>query len=222
MNTESNGPIINSRHHGNLPRPNRAPYIIFGLIVLITLIAGFFFFITGTTIDKPSIYEESWTEDVYPTEVDPVIENTKKAVNSDSLYENTEEATPDFYYDRALKKEKDKDYAGAIEDYDKTIELATNYSSNMFNALNNRGFIKAKHLKDYKAAMTDFDRIIEIEKTKTEYNNSHIEAAYTNRAYVKKMLGNKDGACDDLFEALAYCKPSSTSFIEKQIEKNCW
>lgn len=62
MNGEDTGPIINSRHHGNLPRPNRAPYIIFGIIVLISIIGGFFFFVAKT--ENAEMMEVN--EDYYP------------------------------------------------------------------------------------------------------------------------------------------------------------
>lgn len=134
-----------------------------------------------------------------------------------------EEGTVDFFYERALKKEKEKDYEGAVEDYTRTIELAKRRSAEMWNSLNNRGIIKAKKLKDYKGAIKDFNKIIEIETNRSdgEVNATRLEAGYTNRAYVKKMMGNKEGACDDLYEALSLGVESSVDFIEKKIDENC-
>ena len=93
----------------------------------------------------------------------------------------------------------------------------------MWNSLNNRGIIQAKQLKDYKSAKKDFTRIIQIETNRSygEINATRLEAGYTNRAYVKKMQGNKEGACDDLYEALGLGVESSVDFIERQIDKNC-
>lgn len=133
-----------------------------------------------------------------------------------------EEGTAKFYYERALKKEKSKDFDGAIKDYTKTIELSSKNSKDMFNGLNGRGFVYAKELKNYKSAMADFNQIIKIETSKTSPNNSRLEAGYTNRAYVKKASGDKDGACNDLYEALYLGNEKSMTFIEKQIDKTCY
>jgi tetratricopeptide (TPR) repeat protein len=134
-----------------------------------------------------------------------------------------EEGTADFFYKRALKKEGKKDYDGAVEDYSRAVELAKRYSAEMWNSLNNRGIIRAKKFKDYKGATKDFNRIIQIETNRSdgEVNAVRLEAGYTNRAYVKKMLGNKEGACDDLYEALGLGVEASVDFIEQKIDENC-
>ena len=93
----------------------------------------------------------------------------------------------------------------------------------MWNALNNRGIIKVMKLKDYKGALADFNQIIETETNRVDgnINLTRLEAGYTNRAYLKKLKGDKDGACDDLYLALGVSSVSSSAFIEKQIDKNC-
>jgi hypothetical protein len=53
-------------------------------------------------------------------------------------------------------------------------------------------------------------------------NLTRLEAGYTNRAYVKNIIGDKAGACDDLYLALGVSSANSSSFIEKQIDKNCY
>ena len=75
----------------------------------------------------------------------------------------------------------------------------------MWNALNNGGIIKAQQFKDYKGALKDFNRIIKIETNRYdgEINAIRLESGYTNRAYVRKMQGQNDAACDDLYEALS-------------------
>ena len=95
-----------------------------------------------------------------------------------------EEQTVEFYYKRALQREGDKDYKGAVEDYTKTIGLAKKYSSEMWNALNNGGIIKAQQFKDYKNAIKDFNKIISIESNRYngEINATRLESGYTNRA----------------------------------------
>lgn len=222
MNGENTGPIINSRHYGNLPKPNKAPYIILGFIILISLVAGFFFMITKSenAIDMQKDYYSTAEE-----EATLPFDSTQMGEIKEHLEENIiteEEGTAEFYYERALKKEKSKDFDGAVEDYTKTIELSSKNSKDMFNGLNNRGFIYAKELKNYKSALTDFNQIIKIETSKLSPNNSRLEAGYTNRAYVKKMKGDKDGACNDLYDALFLGNEKSTEFIEKQISKTCY
>ena len=71
--------------------------------------------------------------------------------------------------------------------------------------------------------MVDFNKIIQIETNRSngEINATRLESGYTNRAYVKKMKGDKDGACNDLYDAQALGVESSQAFIEKQIAKNC-
>lgn len=219
MNSEHNGPIINSRHHSNMPKPNKSIFVIIFLIVftlIITAVLGFLETkeVISTDIIDSDNYENSYNQ--------VLIEDTLNENFEDYANEIDEDQSAQYHYERALEMEKDKDYKAAVKDYDKAIEKADKYSKEMFNSLNNRGFIKAKYLKEYESALKDFDKIIEIEYTKTEYNNQYLEAAFTNRAYVQKMLGRKESACDDLYNALSYCKESSTSFIEKQIEKNCW
>lgn len=93
----------------------------------------------------------------------------------------------------------------------------------MWNALNNRGIIKAQRFKDYKGALKDFNQIIKTEMNREdgEINKTRLESGYLNRAYVKSMQGNLDGACDDLYEALGLGVENSTEFIEKQINEVC-
>ena len=137
--------------------------------------------------------------------------------------EIAEERTAAFYYDRGIERDNAKNYAGAVEDYSMAIALASKYSDEMWNSLNNRAIIKVQQNSDYKGARADFTKIISIENNRYdgEINETSLEAAYTNRAYVKRQLGDKEGACDDLYEALGLGVESSVSFIEKQIDKHC-
>ena len=149
----------------------------------------------------------------------PVEESTAEDVPEvEVLEKEQEEQTVEFYYKRALQREDDKDYKGAVEDYEKIILKAKKYSSEKWNSLNNAGIIKAQRFKDYKGALKLFDRIISIETNRYdgEINATRLEAGYTNRAYVKKMKGDTEGACEDLYEALGLGVESSISFIEKQ------
>ena len=164
--------------------------------------------------------QEILTEEVYLEEV--VNESVDVKVEAvEALIE--EEQPMDFYYKRALKRDKNDEFKGAVEDYSKTISLAKKYSSEMWYSLNNGGIIKAQEFRDYKGALKDFNRIIEIEINRYdgEINLTRLEAGYSNRAYIRKMKGDIDGACDDLYEALSLGVEGSEVFIEKQIEKNC-
>lgn len=78
----------------------------------------------------------------------------------------------------------DYDLQGAIDDYDKAIELQRDFAY----AYANRG--KAYQLlKDYKTALKDFDMCI-------KYAPSYIEG-YKERAYTKRQLEDFYGAIDD-------------------------
>ena len=222
MKTESNGPIIN---RGESEGKKYLLILIVG-VMFATGIAGFLLLKTSPSDDNQEIEVEKHLPIVID-DLTPIITNNQKVDSIKQVEIPTaiikEEGTVDFFYQRALKKEEDKDYQGAVEYYTKTIELAKKYSSEMWNSLNNRGIIKAKQFNDYKGALADFNKIIQLETNRSdgEINAIRLESGYTNRAYVKKMKGDKDGACDDLYEAQALGVESSATFIEKQIAKIC-
>lgn len=220
---ENNGPIIS---RGDTPKDK---------VRRILLIMAAFFFIafysmyTVITSQDQANYESELTEDWIEDEnklADIINELPSKQTEIEDKEEEVieEKQKADFYYKRALEKEKLKDYNGADEDYTKTISLAKKYSSEMWNALNNRGIIRAKQFKNYKSALKDFTQIIETEINRVDgnINYTRLEAGYSNRAFVKKMRGDKDGACDDLYLALGVSSESSVKFIEEQINKNCY
>lgn len=220
------GPIIESRHHGNMPSRMRRNILQFFLILGLTLYFVFSFIVKQEAVAYDDYY--SRVADEYSATVLTDTANGETPADIEALTDKLENElepenpTADYYYQKALNKEKAYDFDAAIEHYGKAIEIAKTNSNEMFNALNNRGFLLAKEYKKYNEALADFDRILEIELAKLTYDNTHLEAAYSNRAFVRKTKGDKEGACDDLYNALSYCKPSSTAFIEKQIEKNCW
>lgn len=225
MNGENTGPIINSRHDGNMPKGNKGVFVIAALAFMIALGAsGFFLIVNKATQAEETIENKLIQQEELLNESEDVGTETIEEIEQPiSEIETKEEGTVDFFYQRALTKEKAKDYEGAVKDYTRTIEDASRYSVEMWNALNNRGIINAKQFKDYKAALKDFNKIVEIETNRSDgnINATRLEAGYTNRAYVKKMRGDKQGACDDLYDALGLGIPSSVKFIEKQIANNC-
>jgi tetratricopeptide (TPR) repeat protein len=146
--------------------------------------------------------------------------------------------TGQIYYNRAYSKSMIKDFRGAIQDYNNTIELEyrlaeayfergycndqinnTNEAINDYtkaieinkeyaDAYNNRAFTKLKQ-KDYKAAIKDFDKAIKIKPD--------FLGAYVNRGFAKKESGDKSGACKD------WAKAVDLGYIEanKFIKNNC-
>ena len=219
MNREHHGPIINSRHHSNMPKPNKGIYVIIFLIVIALIATGVLAFIQSASpiTDDIEYYDEDYNNEPIVTE-----EITTEAIEGENEILETETKTASYYYKSGLKQEEVNDYAAALEDYGKAIELAKNNSSEMFNSLNNRGYLNAKHFKDYDAALADFNQIIKIENDKLNPNNKRLVAGYSNRAYVKKMKGDKDGACNDLYEALYIADENAISKIDKQIGKVCY
>jgi tetratricopeptide (TPR) repeat protein len=228
MNGKHTGPIINSRHYGNLPKSNKGVFFVAVVVVLFGVGLGLYFVaeMQPSSGDIMADMEEvdSLMDEEFITEETSINEQLKETKRQVEEIIAEEEGTADYFYQRALKKEQKKDYEGAVKDYTRTIELATRYSSEMWNSLNNRGIINAKQFKDYKMALKDFNKIIEIETNRSDGNRNavRLEAGYTNRAYVKKEKGDKEGACDDLYEALSLGVPESTKFLDKQIEKNCY
>ncbi len=150
------------------------------------------------------------------------IDNLKEKIQA-SLAKKKSLSTANEYIDRAIEREDAQDYTGAEVDYTESIALATTYSEEMFTALNNRGVVRVDQLRDYRGALKDFTKIIDIELNRAsgEPNLNRLELGYTNRAYVKNLKGDSEGACDDLYEALGLGVEKSVTFIEAQIEKMC-
>jgi len=72
-------------------------------------------------------------------------------------------------------------------------------------AYNNRAYVKLKK-KDYEAAITDFDKAINL---KPDY-----AAAFLNRGFAKKMLGDLSGACKDWTKAFELGLQQANEFIK--------
>lgn len=128
----------------------------------------------------------------------------------------------DFYYNRGIENAKLKDFLGAIQDYNKAIELNPNdyifyynrgnakFKMNIFHdaiqdfnksielndnhssSYNNRGLAKAR-LEDYRGAISDYDKAILLDASDAE--------AYYNRGLSKLMLKDKNSGCLDLSKA---------------------
>ncbi len=92
------------------------------------------------------------------------------------------------YFISGVGKLASGDYQGAINDFNKAIEINPKDAD----AYYNRGFAKAK-LGDYRKAIEDFNKAIEI--------NPNYAMAYHNRGFAKIKLGQKDSGCQDLSKA---------------------
>ena len=103
--------------------------------------------------------------------------------------------TADDYFDKGAIKFKQGDFKGAIQDYNKAIELDPNFVE----AYYNRGVVKHE-LGDSKSAIQDFNKAIKLKPNLAE--------AYGARGVVKISLGQKDSGCLDLSKTgeLGYSK----------------
>ena len=108
-----------------------------------------------------------------------------------SLNINSQTAEEFFY--TAIDKSRAKDYVGALNDYNKAIELNPNY----YDAYYNRGVLKynsSSLYQDLKGAISDFSVVIK--------HNPKDEDAYYNRAGAKFLLEDYEGAINDFGKVL--------------------
>jgi tetratricopeptide (TPR) repeat protein len=91
------------------------------------------------------------------------------------------------YNNRGNVRKDRNDFKGALEDYNKAIEL--NYGD----AYNNRGILRTR-MHDYKDAIEDFDKALNSKSSK--------EKAYYNRGIAKLNLGDFNGAVADFGKAI--------------------
>lgn len=101
--------------------------------------------------------------------------------------DNIKEA--DSYFKQGMAKDDLHDYAGAIQDFNKAIELNPNFVA----AYYNRGCAKV-YLKDYTGAIQDYSKIIEL-------NPKFIAEAYFSRGAAKFNLQDVFGALADYSKA---------------------
>lgn len=99
-----------------------------------------------------------------------------------------------------MKKDIYEDFAGAIIDYTKAIEINPNYSSLYYN----RG-TALLNLFDFQKAITDFDKAIILE--------SNISVYYDGRATAKRDFGDKEGAIEDFTKSIQLNPHNSSTII---------
>ncbi len=116
----------------------------------------------------------------------------------------TDKNSPDekSYCNRGYAKHNLGDYRGAIQDYNKAIQLNPDYA----NAYYNRGIAKAR-LGDYRGAIQDYNKAIQLNPDDAE--------AYNNRGGAKFLLGDKNGACLDWSKAWELGNLNAYDFIKK-------
>ena len=95
-----------------------------------------------------------------------------------------------------------KDYRGAIADYDKAIQLESNYLT----AYHNRADAKFE-LKDYQGSIVDYSNVI---SKKPNY-----AITYIKRANAKLKLSLKESACLDFSKAGELGEESAYELINK-------
>jgi len=130
---------------------------------------------------------------------------------------------PDGYNTRGIFKKNLEDYQGALQDYNKSLQLNPVFND----CLIGRGSVFIE-FKDYKAALADLNLSIEIDSTLANaYNNRGMalqglndtaaalrdfnkalllepehQGAYNNRSILKAIMGNLQGALTDANKAL--------------------
>jgi tetratricopeptide (TPR) repeat protein len=101
----------------------------------------------------------------------------------------TTKLTADDYFLRAGDKYNKKDFQGAIEDYDRAIQVEPNYAI----AYNNRGNVRFE-LGDKPRAIEDYNRAIQLDP--------NLAMSYYNRGNARAALGDKPGAIEDYNRAI--------------------
>ncbi|MBD2775758.1 serine protease [Iningainema tapete] len=109
-------------------------------------------------------------------------------VSAPNTQEGTKSRAANFYLQGGDKR-KQKDYRGAIVDYNEAIRLNPQYTF----AYNDRGISRIE-LGDYQRAIADFNSVLKI--------NPNYALAYYNRGLTRNKLGDKQGAIADYTSAL--------------------
>jgi tetratricopeptide (TPR) repeat protein len=119
---------------------------------------------------------------------------------------NTSKTAKEFF-ESGVIKQNDKNFEGAIADYNKAIEI----DPNLVRVYNNRGNAKSD-LKDYKGAILDFSKALEIDP-----NDNYI---YCNRGLAKTKIKDYTGAILDYTKALSIDSKDANSYMGRGITHN--
>ena len=110
------------------------------------------------------------------------IDDIPKKLNLDNL--TSIQILVAAYQNRGIIKQKFSDFSGAVNDFNKAIELDPKDAELYYN----RGYSKTD-LSNYSEAIDDYSKAIEI--------NPNYTSAYANRSSLKEALGDLLGACND-------------------------
>lgn len=131
----------------------------------------------------------SWMEGFYKSPDYAFIADIHKAMFRDQMVGSNrrqcEYLKATGYFNRANEKCRQRDFTGAMKDYDSAIALKRDYPK----AYNNRGIVRAVNLKDYQGAISDFGHAIELD--------SNYADAWLGRGNVWLFLHNTRAACSD-------------------------
>ena len=117
------------------------------------------------------------------------IEDLSKVIQLEPNNASVHRFLSNAYYNRGKVKDKVRQYAGAIADYDKFIQINPDYTEAYFK----RGLVKAR-LKQYDDAIADFDNAIRLKPNYVE--------AYYHRGLTKTLIGVPAAAIADFDNAI--------------------
>jgi len=131
----------------------------------------------------------------------PNITPTPTATRTPILPKPNLSTSAEDYFARALKKQNQSDFKGAIADYNESIRLSN--SSFIYIDYTNRGNAK-KSLGDNQGAISDYNQAILI--------NPKYTSAYNNRAHARFNLGDYQGAIADCNQAIQITPKDSEAY----------
>jgi tetratricopeptide (TPR) repeat protein len=112
------------------------------------------------------------------------------------------------YFTSAAQKYQQGDYQGALNDYNRAIQINPRNA----NAYYNRGLLKATKFQDPQGALADYDRAIKI---KPGY-----DAAYNNRGNLKtEQLKDYQGALTDYNQAIKLKPRNADAYYNRGVLK---
>ena len=115
--------------------------------------------------------------------------NYQKSIKYFSLYIVKYPNDPSAYYNCGIARTKSEDFIGAIQDFNKAIDLNPYFTD----AYNNRGFAKSESGNN-NGAFQDYNKAIELDPNCTR--------AYVNRGVIKHNLEDYQGAFQDYNKAI--------------------
>jgi tetratricopeptide (TPR) repeat protein len=122
----------------------------------------------------------------------PVASSTPTA--SPTVSSTTQMNAKDFY-DKGLEKYNNKDYKGAIEDFNQALQLDSNYADAYFK----RGHARSK-IEDYKGAIDDYTEYLRLNPNNADVNKNG--EAYNSRGISYHNQGKYELAIADFNKAI--------------------